>query len=131
MARPKLEIDPIEVEKLAKIGATNTEIADFFGCNETTIRTRFSENLIKGRASMKLRLRQLQWRAADNGNITMLIWLGKQELGQTEKVEEKKVEENKEMEVSSMTKQQAKELLLKILEGEIKPKEKANEGSSS
>lgn len=80
---------------------------------------------------MKLRLRQLQWRAADNGNITMLIWLGKQELGQTEKVEEKKVEENKEMEVSSMTKQQAKELLLKILEGEIKPKEKANEGSSS
>jgi hypothetical protein len=26
----------------------------------------------------------MQWKAADRGNVTMLIWLGKQVLGQSE-----------------------------------------------
>jgi hypothetical protein len=82
--KPQLDIDPVEVEKLAKIGATNCEIADFFGCSEATIRGRFCENLTKGRAAKKLRLRQLQWKAAEQGNTSMLIWLGKNELGQSD-----------------------------------------------
>jgi hypothetical protein len=32
-------------------------------------------------------LRRLQWKLARAGNATMLIWLGKQWLGQTDKVE--------------------------------------------
>ena len=35
----------------------------------------------KGNAS----LRRLQFKEAERGNVTMLIWLGKQWLGQTEK----------------------------------------------
>lgn len=90
MARPKLEIDSKVVETLAKVGATNCEIADHFCCNETTIRTRFSEILTKARADRRIKLREFQWRSAEKGNVTMQIWLGKQELGQTEKIEEKK-----------------------------------------
>ena len=33
----------------------------------------------------KAKLRRLQWEAAESGNITMLIWLGKNILGQADK----------------------------------------------
>ena len=35
---------------------------------------------------MKLRLRQLQFKSAEKGNVVMQIWLGKQILGQSESV---------------------------------------------
>ena len=85
MARPKkYNINTEELQKLAKYGMTNVEIADFFGCDESLIRKSYSEYLIKGRAEMKLRLRQLQWKSAEKGNAVMLIWLGKQLLGQSD-----------------------------------------------
>ena len=85
MARPKkYDIDTEEVRKLAKYGMTNVEIADFFGCDESLIRKSYSEYLTKGRAEMKLRLRQLQWKSAEKLNAVMLIWLGKQMLGQSD-----------------------------------------------
>ena len=85
MARPKkYDIDTEEVQKLAKYVMTNVEIADFFGCDESLIRKSYSEYLTKGRAEMKLRLRQLQWKSAEKGNAVMLIWLGKQILGQSD-----------------------------------------------
>ena len=85
MARPtKYNIKGEEVQKLSKFGMTNVEIADFFGCDESLIRKSYSEYLTKGRAEMKLRLRQLQWKSAEKGNAVMLIWLGKQLLGQSD-----------------------------------------------
>jgi IS5 family transposase len=36
-------------------------------------------------ASGRAKLRRLQWEAAESGNITMLIWLGKNILGQKDK----------------------------------------------
>jgi len=85
MARPtKYNIKGEEVQKLSKFGMTNVEIADFFGCDESLIRKSYSEYLTKGRAEMKLRLRQLQWKSAEKGNAVMLIWLGKQILGQSD-----------------------------------------------
>jgi hypothetical protein len=85
--RPKLDIPELKVEQLASFGCTNTEIAQFFGVDESTIRKGFPENLTKGRASGKIKLRQLQMRAAEGGNVSMLIWLGKQVLGQQERSE--------------------------------------------
>ena len=82
MARPKLEIDDDQVYKLAKLGCTNVEMADFFGCGEATIRERFRDIISKGRADCHLRLRQLQWKSAEAGNVTMQIFLGKAVLGQ-------------------------------------------------
>ena len=84
MPRQKLKIDKEKVEQLASFGCTTSEIASFFGCDEGTIRKRFSENLTKGKEKGKIRLRQMQWKAADKGNVTMLIWLGKQILGQAD-----------------------------------------------
>ena len=86
--RPKkYNIDPKEVEKLAGFGCTNTEIASFFGCSKDLISKSYSTNVAKGKDSGKIRLRQMQWRAAENGSVPMLIWLGKQVLGQTDKQE--------------------------------------------
>ena len=87
MARPKkYDIDTEEVQKLAGYGCTNMEIADFFGCSENTIR-RYGEFLTKGRAGLKKRLRKAQLDTALSGNSTVLIWLGKQMLGQVDKQE--------------------------------------------
>ncbi len=88
MARPKkYNIDTEQVEKLAGLGCTNTEIGSFFGCSPDLIEKSYSEYLVKGREKGKIRLRQLQMRAAEKGNVAMLIWLGKQMLGQTDKQE--------------------------------------------
>lgn len=87
MPRKKLDIDATQVEQLAQIGATNIEIGQILGCSEATIRGRFCEELAKGRANRKTRLRKKQFDVAMQGNCTMLIWLGKQELGQQERVE--------------------------------------------
>ena len=88
MARPKkYDIDPKQVEKLAAYGCTNTEIASFFGCSKDLISKSYSTNVEKGKDSGRIRLRQLQWRAAERGNISMLIWLGKQVLGQSDRKE--------------------------------------------
>ena len=96
MARPKkYNIDGEQVQKLASFGCTNTEIASFFGCDESLIRKSYSEFITKGRQSGKIRLRQAQFRRAignigqdgkplNDGSVPMLIWLGKQILGQTE-----------------------------------------------
>ena len=84
MARPKKDIDKTKVEQLASFGCTNTEIASFFNVNESTIRRSYAEYLTKGRDKGKIRLRQMQWKAAEGGNVSMLIWLGKQVLGQSE-----------------------------------------------
>ena len=88
MARPKkYDIDTNEVEKLAGYGCTNIEIADFFGCSSDLIEKSYSEFLTKGRANLKKRLRKAQLDSALSGNSTMLIWLGKQMLGQVDKQE--------------------------------------------
>lgn len=84
MARPKADIDKKEVEKLASYGCTNVEIADFFGVTEGTIRKGYSEIITKGKSELKQRLRKAQIEHALKGNATLLIWLGKQLLGQTD-----------------------------------------------
>ena len=89
VGRPKkYDIDTDTLFKLAKYNLTNIEIADIYGCDESLLRNNYSEYLTKGRGELKKRLRQAQYEEAVEGrNITMLIWLGKQILGQTEKAE--------------------------------------------
>lgn len=45
----------------------------------------FSQTYKRFSASGKASLRRMQFKAADAGNVTMQIWLGKQYLGQTDK----------------------------------------------
>ena len=93
MARPKkYNINTEQVKKLAILGCTNKEIGDFFGCSADLIEKSYSEFLTKGRAEQKLRLRQLQWKSAEKGNVAMLIFLGKNLLGQQDKLEENQLD---------------------------------------
>src|SRR5438876_8886734 len=85
MARPKKEIDAGQVYQLARLGATHCEIAEFLGCERSTVSKRFSQEIDKGHADLKLKLRRMQFQAAQRGNVAMLIWLGKAMLGQTDK----------------------------------------------
>jgi hypothetical protein len=84
VGRDKKVIPPQEVYKLAQMGCKNQEIADWFGLDENTLTYNFSVELVKGRESLKQSLRQAQLRLALSGNATMLIWLGKNILGQSE-----------------------------------------------
>lgn len=85
MARPKSEVDPILVEELAADGAKVVEIADYFGVSRDVIHDRFATELTKGKAKLKASLRRAQISAARMGNSTMLVWLGKQYLGQSDR----------------------------------------------
>ena len=82
------QIDPEQVRKLAALGCTNDEIADYVGCDRITLwrRKDVYEAMLEGRSQIKVRIRQKQMEALNSGNPTMLIWLGKQYLGQTDKV---------------------------------------------
>ena len=94
MARPKkYDIDTEQLTKLASFGCTNKEIAEFFGCSADLIEKSYSVFLTKGRAKGKIRLRQMQWKSAEKGNVTMQIFLGKNILGQKDKLEEAELEE--------------------------------------
>lgn len=85
MGRPLIPIEASEVLKLAQLGCKNEEIADFLGCSPQTIESRFQPELDKGRADLKMSLRRMQIQAAQRGNVVMMIWLGKQMLGQIER----------------------------------------------
>lgn len=87
--RPKAKVDGELVEKLASIGCTMTEIASACNCSVDTLERRFADTINKGRENGKTRLRKKQLEVALKGNVSMLIWLGKQMLGQSEKVEAK------------------------------------------
>lgn len=85
MANRSLDINPDQVQKLAAIGCTDKEIGEIVGCSHDTLTRRFKEQLITGRANGKASLRRKQWEIALGGNVSMLIWLGKQVLGQADK----------------------------------------------
>lgn len=80
----KKVINPKRVEELATTFASYRELAEFFGVKEQTFRDNFRENVIKGRSNTRMSLRQWQLSAAKSGNVTMLIWLGKNILGQSD-----------------------------------------------
>lgn len=73
-----------DVYKLAAMGCSNAEIARWFSIDENTLTYNFSEILAKGREQLKQSLRRAQIKLALSGNATMLIWLGKNILGQSE-----------------------------------------------
>jgi hypothetical protein len=87
MGRPLKPLDEETIARLARIQCTNEEIAAICGCHRDTLHERFSDVIKRERESGKSSLRRLQWKSATKGNVTMQIWLGKQLLGQKDKVE--------------------------------------------
>ena len=84
VGRDKKVIPQNEVEHLASLGCSDRDIAEYYDISESTLRYNFSAELVKGRHQLKTSLRQKQIQVALEGNPTMLIWLGKNILGQSE-----------------------------------------------
>ncbi len=79
----KYKIDHDLIFKLASIHCTYEEIANVIGTSIPTLEKRFKNIIEKGRAEGKKSLRRAQFEAAiDKKDVRMLIWLGKQLLGQ-------------------------------------------------
>ena len=82
VGRPKLNIDGDKISGWISYGATVREIADVENCSEDHIHTVFRDKITKGKGQRNIRLRKAQFQLALTGNCSMLIWLGKQYLGQ-------------------------------------------------
>ena len=89
MARPAkwTKISKEVVFQLAKCGCAQDEIAGRFGVSISTISRRFAKEYHLGLAACKTRLRSKQVERALNGSDKMLIHLGKNLLGQTDRVD--------------------------------------------
>jgi hypothetical protein len=100
LAGPKAHLDLKQVEAAASIGCTREEIAVLLGVSSKTIQRRAEAvaAIAIGQARMRSSLRRMQWAKAKEGNVTMMIWLGKQLLGQKDRVEETHREEVVEIE---------------------------------
>lgn len=92
------------VEKLASIFCPEEDIAEILGVSIDTMHNEdnnelFRGAILRGKTNGKRSLRQTQFDIALRGNVKMLIWLGKQYLGQSDKVELDSKEADKEMTV--------------------------------
>jgi hypothetical protein len=96
--RPKIEFTDAQwdqIDAMLGIDCTGEEVAAVMGVDYDTIAARvkwkhgvsFSDYIKQKRNVGNVSLRRKQWKAAESGNITMLIWLGKNRLGQTDKVD--------------------------------------------
>lgn len=95
MGRPQVQIDEAQFNKLCEMQCTEEEIASFFDCSVDTIERwckrmfdcTFAEIYKKRSVKGKIALRRYQFDLAKK-NPSMAIFLGKNMLGQTDKIEQ-------------------------------------------
>jgi len=95
MGRPKIEIDFNQLQAFCQVLCTKEEICLFLGVSLTTLDRRIEELTgqtfevfyKKHSTGGKMSLRRAQYKSALEGNPTMLIWMGKQTIGQRDKPE--------------------------------------------
>lgn len=75
MARPHIELDEHQLETLASIGCTLSEIAAFFKCSVDTITRNYAEVLYRGRENGKTSIRRMMWEHGKKGNSVALKYL--------------------------------------------------------
>ena len=88
------KIDKKQFENLCGLQCTINEVCDFFDVEDDTLNswckktygTTFSEVFKLKRGKGQISLRRMQWKLAEK-NPTMAIFLGKQYLGQKDKIE--------------------------------------------
>lgn len=71
------------------LGLSRRVISAMLGTCEQVVRRRFKKEYNLGRAKRLAAIAKGQWDSAKGGNVAMLIWLGKNELGQSDKIEKK------------------------------------------
>jgi hypothetical protein len=93
LGRPEKSIDLQALEKLCALQCTQADIAGWFDVSLSTIERRqrdpeFAAVMERGYARGRVSLRRKQMQLAEQGNATMLVWLGKQILGQRDHVDQ-------------------------------------------
>ena len=83
------DITEENVRRLASYGCTQEEIADYFDTSRSVITARFGQAFKLGHANVRKNVRMWQIRNARKGSDKMLIHLGQQYCGQSQKVETK------------------------------------------
>jgi hypothetical protein len=85
--RPKLPA--LDLEEMGRLvmdhNASDRELGLMFGVSHQTIERNYGPFLAKKRAERRLWLKGVQTDKAKKGDVTMQIWLGKNELDQTDK----------------------------------------------
>lgn len=105
--RPRIEVDVDLLAKLCQLQCTAEECAHVLGLSVDTIDRRLKEEGWDGFEAFagennsmgKVSLRRSQFQLASAGNATMLIWLGKQWLGQKDKIEDEDEEDAPPLEI--------------------------------
>ncbi len=90
--RPKAPIDLAQLEKLCELQCTYEEIAAYFRVSLSTVEKLVATDDVKaiverGRNVGKISIRRQQLQLLKKGNATMAVWLGKQFLGQRDKLD--------------------------------------------
>ena len=101
ITKPLHQLDYKKLDAMCAIHCTGEECAAILGISYDTLNRALKRDGNKGfadyfkqkGASGKMSLRRKQYDHAMGGNSTMLIWLGKQWLGQSDKVDQSDVEE--------------------------------------
>lgn len=102
MARPRVELENMSFDGWDQLDAliiwsNQVYCAERLGINIDTLADRikertglsFSEYKEQKKEAMRVNIRKKQYDIAMSGNVSMLIWLGKNELGQSDKNENK------------------------------------------
>jgi excisionase family DNA binding protein len=95
VGRPRIELDAKQAGIFGYFRATYETMAEYLGCHYDTIRramqddeSEFCKAYKKSYAGMKMKLSEAQIKTAlEDRNATLLIWLGKQYLGQKDTIE--------------------------------------------
>ena len=83
-AQPNAKSELDVVKELAERGSPEAEIAAVIGMPEKKFARRYRKVFRQARAQGAAELRRVQWSKADEGSVPMLIWLGRQMLGQSQ-----------------------------------------------
>jgi hypothetical protein len=85
LGRPRKILDEELIARFIGKGFTVEYVADYMGVSASTLYDNYSDALRKGRVFRNGCLQAKQLNKAMKGDTTLLIWLGKQWLGQTDK----------------------------------------------
>jgi AraC-like DNA-binding protein len=95
VGRPEKEFDWKLIDSILQFGARLIDCCEMLEVSEDTVQRKiksefdctFSEYRERKMSKMRMKLLQKQFDVAMSGNVALLIWLGKQHLGQVDKQE--------------------------------------------